>query len=136
MPFENFLSAQAAGVVEADPHDQLVGAGPAIGGGHAGQPAAEIEQLADREVVVEVRLLGQEAHALAGGPARHRRAEDLGLAAGDRAQPHQAADRRGLAGAVGAEEAEHLAAGDGERHARSASTRGGGTACGRSWPGR
>jgi hypothetical protein len=94
MPLENFLSVLAAGVVEPDPGDQLVGAAAAIGGGHAEQPAAEIEQLADGEVVVEVRLLGQEADALAGGPARHRRAEDLGRAAGDRAQPHQAADRR------------------------------------------
>ena len=33
--------------------------------------AAEVEQLADGEVVVEVRLLGQEAHALPGGAARH-----------------------------------------------------------------
>jgi hypothetical protein len=75
----------------------------------AEQAAAEGEELPAREVVVEVRVLGQVAEVvgrrvqLDHTPSRlHQAQRDL--------------DRRGLSGAVGAQQAEHLAVRDREVH--------------------
>ncbi len=106
------LEVLGARAIEADPRDQLVGAALARGGVDAEQPAREVAELADGQVVVEVRLLGQEPEALARGAAGHGLAEDLGGAAGRGDEAHEDADRRGLAGAVGTQEAEDLAAPD------------------------
>jgi hypothetical protein len=85
--------------------------------GHAEQAAREIEQLADRQVVVEVRGLRQEADARARRAARDLVAEDRGGTARRPDQAHQRANRRGLAGAVRPDEAEDMAALDRERDA-------------------
>ena len=84
---------------------------------HPVQPAAERHELARRQVRVDVRVLGEEAdvaHRLGGGDLLP---EDRGLAARGEDEPREHLDRRRLAGAVGAEEAEDVAAAHLERDA-------------------
>jgi hypothetical protein len=64
MPLLNFLRL-CARAREPDPLDQLVGAPPAHRGRQPEQPAGEIEQLADGEVVVEFRAPQVEAYLAA-----------------------------------------------------------------------
>src|SRR5262249_39082905 len=111
------LQALAARAIEPDLHDQLVGALLARLRVEPEEAAGEIEELAHRQVVVEVRRLGQEAAARARGAAGARVAEDLRAAAGGADEAEQAPDRRRLAGAVRTEEAEDLAALHLEAHA-------------------
>jgi hypothetical protein len=80
----------------------------------AEQPAHQIEQLRARQVVVEVRVLRQEAEPLLDLSIGDRPAEDARLPRRREDEPHQHLERRGLAGAVGAEEAEDLVLLDGE----------------------
>ena len=77
----------------------------------------ESQELAGREVIIEIRILRQKAQDLAGAGGEVRLAED-----GDRPfirenQPEKALDRRRLAGPVRAQVAEDLALLDGERDA-------------------
>src|SRR5690606_27273041 len=102
---------------EADLLDQLVGPLAPHLARQAEQAPRQIEELADRQVVVEVRRLGQKADAKPCGAARDRVAEDLRRTGGRLDEAHQRADRRRLAGAVGADEAENLPALDRERDA-------------------
>src|SRR5213078_404381 len=111
------LEALAARAAQADLLDQLVGAPLAGPGRHAEQPAGEIAQLADGEVVVEVGRLGEKADLAPRPAAAERLAEQLRAAGGGADEAHQRADRGGLAGAVGADEAEDVAALDAERDA-------------------
>ena len=69
------------------------------------------EVLASGEIPVQRERAGKVADAGAQGGRRlgHVLAEDGRAAAADAQQAHEHADRRGLAGTVGAEEAEHLA---------------------------
>ena len=74
----------------------------------------EIEKLPDLHAVIHAEIVGHVAHAL---PHRHRVlrhavAVDDSLAAAGLQQRGQKADRRALARAVGADEAEHLARAD------------------------
>ena len=87
-----------------------VGLGPARG--QALEPAEEPEVLAGGEVLVDRGVLPGDADQLAHlvGAARDVDAEDLGAAAVDRQQRREHPEHRGLAGAVGAEHAEDLAA--------------------------
>ena len=76
------------------------------------QPAVEVERLLGVEELVEVRLLGQVADPLVLGDVGGRLVEDQGVALGGEEQAEQQLDRRGLARAVGAQQAEDLAAVD------------------------
>ena len=82
----------------------------------AAEVGEEIQQLLAGDLLVEGELAGQEARAGAGGDAvaPDVEAEDLRGPGGRAQQAEQRADRGRLAGAVGAEEAEHLAGRDAE----------------------
>ena len=80
--------------------------------GHVEQPAVEVERLLGVEEAVQVRLLGQVADPLVLGDVGGVAAEDQGLAAGGKEQPQEQLDRGRLARAVGAQQAEDLAAAD------------------------
>ena len=79
-------------------------------GRHVEEPAVEVERLLGVEEAVEVRFLGQVADALVLAHVGGGLAEDEGLAVGREEQAEKELDGGGLAGAVGAEEAEDLAA--------------------------
>ena len=96
--------------------EQLVGPGADGRPGQVGEPADEAEVLAAGEVLVHGGVLAGEADALAhrlrvGGDVE---AQHLGPAGVRPEDGGEDADGRGLAGAVGAEQAEHGAGGDGE----------------------
>ena len=101
-----------AGVLEAEPAEQLLGgrARPLLV--DAEQPAEQVEVLAGGEVLVDRGVLPGDADQL----AHHVRvlldvdAEDLRAAAVHREQRGEHLEHRGLAGAVGSEDAEDLAA--------------------------
>ncbi len=102
--------AHAGSVGEVDAFDEF------RAGGQAVQVGPQSQGLAHREVVGEAGLLadhgdgaGEFAAVLPGVAA-----EDVDGARGGAAQPHRGLDGGGLPGAVGAEEREELAGGDGE----------------------
>jgi hypothetical protein len=97
---------------EADHLDEFLRPAVAQGGREVEQPAVEVERLLGGQVPVQVRLLGQVANALVLLHLGRRLAEDVGLAIGREEQAEEEFDGGGLAGAVGAEEAEDLAAVD------------------------
>src|SRR5208282_4878172 len=76
------------------------------------------EILADRQLAVETRMLKDDAKAAAhrGGLAREIVAEQARAARLNRRQRREQFEQRGLAAAVGSEEAEDFAAGNRERH--------------------
>ena len=78
-------------------------------------PPKYVQQLFRRQVVVEIRVLGQKADAPAHVEAADRPAQDLRSAGGREDQLHQQLERRRLARAVGAEKPEDLAALDRQR---------------------
>src|SRR5262249_28282205 len=98
--------------LEADLFDQLLGLGLARGRGHVEEPAVEVERLLGVEEAVQVRLLGQVADALVLADVGGGLADEEGIALGGEEQAEQQLDRGGLAGAVGPEQAEDLAAAD------------------------
>ena len=102
----------AARVVEADARDQAIGAAASLRRRHVAQRADEIQELFRREVIVEVGALGQVADPALGRQARHRQPQHLGAPAGREDEAHQHLEGGGLAGAVGAQEPEDLAAMD------------------------
>jgi hypothetical protein len=77
---------------------------------HGAQARVEVEDLGAGQEVVEVRALRREADVLAERRLPHVVAENLRLARGRADQAHQDLQRRGLAGAVRADEAEQLTA--------------------------
>jgi hypothetical protein len=83
------------------------------GAGQQREPAGEPRE----HVVVEYRLVGQVAHAAhhLGALLEAVEARDARRAAGGPQHAHKHLHGGGLAGAVGAEQAEHLALLDGER---------------------
>ena len=87
-----------------------VGAGDLVGDGE------EVEELPDLHAVVDAEVVGHEADDLADGHrvVDDRVAGDAPLARGRAEQGGEEADRRALAGAVGADEAEDLALADRE----------------------
>jgi hypothetical protein len=92
--------------------DEAVRAGTALGSLHIEQRTDQIEEFLGRQIVVEVRALGQVTQTALGPPIGHRPAQHLGATAGGKDQPHQHLQGGGLARAVGAEVAEDLAAPD------------------------
>src|SRR5262249_23181258 len=76
----------------------------------AGQAGGQLEVLESVQVVVEVRLLGEEADPAAALRVVDRAAEQLRIAGGAADGTPEQRDRRGRARAVGTEEPEHLAA--------------------------
>lgn len=89
------------------------------GGLDAVQLGVQAQVLRGGEVAVERRVLEDETDVAAHGvaPRGHVEAADVGGAGGRGDQRAEHVDGRALAGAVGAEEAEDLAAVDRERHA-------------------
>ena len=89
---------------------------------HAVERRAQRQVLAPAELEVDARLLKHHAEARAVGRRRRAggRAVELDRAAVGGQQPRQHAERRGLAGAVGAEQAEDLAGLDLEADSRRA----------------
>ena len=85
--------------------------------GQAVEAGDEIEVLLDGEVLVERELLSHVADLVLDAPAfgREVEAEHLALARIEAQEAAHQADRRGLAGAVGAEETDDLAAFDADR---------------------
>ena len=81
----------------------------ALGAGHVEQGADQIEKLLGREVLVEIRALGQVAERRLASRFGNRAAEHLGATARGEDQAHEHLERGGLARAVGAEIAEDLA---------------------------
>ena len=98
--------------VEPDHLDQLVDPLAAYVRRHVEQPAVEVERFLGVEEPVEIRLFRQVADPLVLGDVGGRLAEDQRLALGRKEQPQQQLDRRRLARAVRAQQAEDLAAAD------------------------
>ena len=98
-------------VAEADEIDDLAGGTRARVGG-----AVELDRLADGEVGVDGALLEDDADPLAEGALAQAgvEAEHPDIASVGAAVALEDLDERGLAGAVGAEQGEHLAAAHGE----------------------
>src|SRR6185436_6295721 len=111
-PLRELAQRKAPLGADAEAIERLADALPAVGGGLAEQPPVVVEQLLGGEVVVEVRVLGKVADAAPDRDVAERAAEDLGLAAGRKHQLHEQLERRRLAGAVRAQEAEDVAGGD------------------------
>src|SRR5581483_544989 len=88
-------------------------------GPFAGRNAGELgvidEELGGGQVVVEIRLFGQESDARLDGRRIVRKAEDARASGGGADQAHEELQRRSLAGAIGAEIAENFSLADGER---------------------
>ena len=103
--------------LEADQLEDLGDALAADAGRHVEQGAVEVEQAGAGVVVGEAVVLGQVADAAADGRRAGRLVEEQGLALGLADDAEKDLDERGLAGAVLAEQAEDLAALDGQRHA-------------------
>jgi len=108
-----------AAVGQAEELEQLVRPAVALAARHAVVGGVEDQVLADRERPVEVRALRHHGQLR---PCPHRVAGDVdpadpGNAASELDARREHADRRRLARAVRAEEAEHLAPLDGERDA-------------------
>ena len=80
------------------------------------EAAEQIQRFADREFFGQLGLLQRDADALLDGlvVAAPLHAQDFDFAAGGREQPFEDLDRGGLAGAVGAEQAEAFALLDGQ----------------------
>ena len=90
---------------------------PAALGGRVAEQAPDVRQeLFRRAGIGEARRLGQKADPAPDGGVAGRTAEDLGAARRRVDQPHQQPQRRGLAGAVRSEVAEHGAPRDVQRH--------------------
>ena len=104
---------------EAEPIDQLVDPGAVAVAREVEDAGVEFEVLTDRELAVEGEGLRHVADALARGQVVgvHGIAEEPGLALGGGEEAGQHLHRGGLAATVGAEEAEDLAAADGEADA-------------------
>ena len=98
--------------LEADHLDELPARFVCVGGRHVEQPAVEVERLLGVEEAIEVGLLRQIADALVLGDVGGRLAENEGIAVGGEKQTQEELDGGGLAGAVGAEQAEDLALAD------------------------
>src|SRR4029079_14628519 len=101
---------ELARALEPDAREQPVGPRPTLGARHVEEAPDEIEQLLAGEVVVEVGALGQVAEAALGVEIRPRAAEEAHAASRREDQAHEHLDGGGLAGAVGSEEPEDLAA--------------------------
>jgi hypothetical protein len=124
----------AGAVTHGEPLQQLAGAPRRVVGGHAADPRRRDEVLGGREPVVETGVLGEHA-----GPGTHRIAVDRGVepqhvdpAAVGWQDAVEQAHPRGLAGAVGPEQGEHLARGGlyGEPVERNAGREGAGQSLG------
>ena len=89
----------------------------ALGGLEADQPRGIAQIIGGGELIVEADRIGQIADAALDRErlARRIEAEHADVAVGNVGQPEHHQDRRGLAGAVGAEQTENLAAADRER---------------------
>src|SRR5262249_39695774 len=72
------------------------------------QPGVEIEKLSPREIVVEIRILGQETDPLPHFDLRDVLAEEPDAPLVRKGEPQRQLDGRGLAGAIRADEAEDL----------------------------
>ncbi|OPZ23512.1 MAG: hypothetical protein BWZ02_03186 [Lentisphaerae bacterium ADurb.BinA184] len=106
-----------AGGAEADHFEELPGAFGAFVGMDAEEGAEEIKRLGGGQVAVEVGFLGKVADAAFGLDVAGGLAKDDELAARGVEQAEEELDGGGFAGAVGAEQAEDLAAGDREVYA-------------------
>ena len=95
---------------EADHVEQFVDAALAHARGQAEELGVVLQRLAGVEERVEVRLLGQIADPLLDRHVAGRTAEDRHAAGGLMQQAQQDLDRRALTAAVGAQQAEDLAA--------------------------
>ena len=102
---------------KADPLERVGDALLALGEAKADQPRGVAQIIGGGEIVVEADRVGQIADAPLDRKrlARRIEAEHAHLACRDVGQPEHHQDGGGLAGAVGAEQAENLAAADGER---------------------
>ena len=112
MPPDRGSTAGRAAVVEAGEVQQLSGPLPDLRHGQAEVAAVDDEVVPDGQLGVEVVLLGDDTEP---GPDRRAvrhgvHAQDAELAVGDGRDAGDHAHGRGLAGAVGPEESEDLAA--------------------------
>ena len=100
--------------IAREPHhlDEHRGPSPPFVRGHVEEPAVEVERLLGVEELVEVALLGQVADALVLPHVGGLAPEDERLARRGENEPQQQLERRRLARAVRAEEAENFAAAD------------------------
>jgi len=102
---------------QADDFQHLRDALAAAGGGHVEEGAVEVEQAGAGVVVGEAVVFGQVTDAAADRGGAGRLVEHEGGAVGRPDDAEQHLDERGLAGAVLAQQAEDLAALDGQRDA-------------------
>jgi hypothetical protein len=102
-------------LVQTHARQEVGGAAPALGGTVAEQLGAVFQKLARRQVVVEVWVLGQVADIGVHSRVADLAAEDARAPGGRVDQAHEQLERRRLARAVGAEEAEDFAAPDAQR---------------------
>ena len=105
MPPESAPGEARAGSVEADHLEQPVGATFAVALGTLVEPRAQRQVLVDRQILIEPEPLRHEARLLAARHRSRRRRQDA----------RDDAKERRLAGAVGTDQREHLAALDLDR---------------------
>ncbi len=97
---------------QADHVDQLVDPLLPLARADLEQPAVEVQRFLGVEEFVQVRLFGEVADPLVLGDVRRRLSHQERLALGREEQAEQELDRRRLARAVGAEQAENLSSVD------------------------
>ena len=126
MPPESLPAGRSGNGPRPGGVEQGADAAGALGVGHAEEPGEEVDVLEDAELEVEVlaQALGHVGDARAGGVAvgglGHVAAEDADRAGLDLLRAGDQAHERGLADAVGADQADHAAGGDVEVSASSA----------------
>ncbi len=111
MPFENPPDAVAVAALEADDAEDPVDLHAPVARQDR-EPRVELQHLAGGQPRLVAEQLGQVADATPRRAVAERPAEDRPVALGRPREAEQQLDRRRLAGAVRAEQAEHLAAVD------------------------
>ena len=112
MPFENFRNWKRRSAPMPTSSSSREARCAPFADRAAEDPREVDEQFLGRQVVVEVRVLGQEANPATDGDIADRLAQDLGVPRGGINQLHQQLQGGGLTGPVRAEEAEHFALSD------------------------
>src|SRR5882762_76956 len=107
-PFRVETELPVAAVGEAHAFEEILDAPASRGRVQPEQPRVKVEELLPGEVVVQVRVLGQEADAPSGPDLRGVLAKQADDARIRKDQAQRQLDRGGLAGAVGADGAEDL----------------------------
>ena len=109
MPLENFRSCTSAAAAKSHAVKKSGHALAPFGRAVIRKPRVIIEQLARRQVIVEIGLLGQVADVAVHAPRRQSNGRERAPFRRWKDQPHQELQRGGFSGAVRSEKSEHFA---------------------------